>query len=54
MIVFYLYIQNKFENQEAQRWWISKSLEKFEKKLNEYNINLQIIKTENYKSFLTN
>ena len=25
--------------------------EKFEKKLNEYNINLQIIKTENYKSF---
>ena len=43
--------KKKFENQEAQKWWISKSLEKFEKKLNEYNINLQIIKTENYKSF---
>ena len=51
VVAFYLYKKKKFENQEAQKWWISKSLEKFEKKLNEYNINLQIIKTENYKSF---
>ena len=31
VVAFYLYKKKKFENQEAQKWWISKSLEKFEK-----------------------
>ena len=51
VIVFYLYKKKKFENQEAQRWWVSKSLSEFRKQLDKLNINLEIIKTENYKSF---
>ena len=41
-----IYIFNKefFDNKrEAQKWWISKSLESFGKNLNIYNINLEII-----------
>ena len=26
VVVFYLYKNEKFKNQEAQRWWLSKSL----------------------------
>ena len=33
VVAFFLFKKNKFENQEAQRWWISKSLEEFRKKL---------------------
>ena len=51
VVVFYLYKTKKFENQEAQKWWISKSLEKFEKKLEEFNIKIEIIKTDSYKNF---
>ena len=51
VVAFFLYKKNKFENQEAQRWWISKSLGEFKNKLNTYNINLEIIDTDNYKSF---
>ena len=51
VVVFYLYKSNKFKFQEAQKWWISKSLEEFKKKLNNFNINLEIIQTENYKPF---
>ena len=51
VVVFYLYKKKKFSSQESQKWWVGKSLEKFRRKLIEYNINLEIIKVESYKSF---
>ena len=51
VVVFYLYKKKKFVNQEAQKWWVGKSLEIFKKELNKYNINLEIIETESYKTF---
>ena len=51
VVVFYLYKKNKFEQQEAQKWWIGKSLEEFKKKLSEYNISLEVIKIDSYKYF---
>ncbi len=51
VVAFFLFKKAKFENQEAQKWWISKSLNHFKKTLHKYNINLEIIYTENYKSF---
>ena len=51
VVAFYLYKKKKFENQEAQKWWISKSLEEFRIKLSELNINLEIIPTDSYKFF---
>ena len=51
VVVFYLYKKSMYQDQEAQKWWISKSLLNFKKKLNDFNINLQIIKTESYKTF---
>ena len=51
VVVFYLYKKKKFERQESQKWWVGKSLEEFKKQLLKYNINLEIIKVENYKPF---
>ncbi len=51
VVVFYLYKEEKFNNQEAQRWWLGRSLEDFKINLSKYNINLEIIKTQTYKSF---
>ena len=51
VVVFYLYKKKKFDQQEAQKWWVSKSLKEFKKKLNKININLEIIQTESYKFF---
>ena len=51
VVAFFLYKKKKFENQEAQRWWVGKSLEEFKKKLNNLNIGLEIIATNSYKSF---
>ena len=51
VVAFYLYKKKKFENQEAQKWWVSKSLQNFKSSLNNYNIDLEIIKTETYSSF---
>ena len=51
VVVFYLFKKEKFDKQEAQKWWVSKSLEDFKKKLSQLNINLQIIETDTYKSF---
>ncbi len=42
--VTYIFNKNKFDNiREAQKWWISKSLESFEADLAKYNISLEII-----------
>ncbi len=51
VIAFYLFKKKKFDHQESQKWWVAKSLEEFKKKLLNYNINLEIVKTETYKSF---
>ena len=51
VVVFYLYKENNYQNQEAQKWWLSKSLYNFKKKLNKLNINLEIIETESFKVF---
>ncbi len=51
VVAFYLYKKKKFENQEAQKWWVAKSLEEFEIKLNYYNIKLEVIDTNSYKLF---
>ena len=51
MSLNYLYKKLTYNNQEAQKWWLSKSLINFQKKLNDYNINLQIIKTDSFKLF---
>ena len=51
VVVFYLYKKSIYDNQEAQKWWLSKSLFNFQKKLNEFNINIEIIKTDSFKIF---
>ena len=51
VVVFYLYKKKKFDNQESQKWWVGKSLTEFKKKLLNYNINLEIVQIETYKSF---
>jgi deoxyribodipyrimidine photo-lyase len=51
VVVFYLYKKSIYDNQEAQKWWLSKSLLSFQKKLNNFNINLEIIKTDSFKVF---
>ena len=51
VVVFYLYKESTYKDQEAQKWWVSKSLFDFRKKLNNFNINLEIIKTESFKFF---
>ena len=51
VVAFFLYNKEIFKQQEAQRWWVLKSLEKFRLKLIEYNINLEIIEVNSYKNF---
>ena len=51
VVAFYLYKKNTYHNQEAQKWWLSKSLYNFKKKLSNLNINLEIIETESFKVF---
>jgi deoxyribodipyrimidine photo-lyase len=51
VVVFYLYKKASYQNQEAQKWWLSKSLSIFKKKLNDLNISLEIIITESFKNF---
>ena len=51
VVAFYLFKKKKFENQEAQKWWVSKSLTAFKKKLSSLNINLEVIETDNYEAF---
>jgi len=51
VVAFFLYKKKKFDNQEAQKWWVSVSLKNFKKDLLNYNINLEIIETDSYKAF---
>ena len=50
--VIYIYNKDKFDNvREAQKWWISKSLESYKKDLEKYNIDLEIIISEEFTFF---
>ena len=45
VIAFFIYNNKDYDNnREAQKWWLSKSLENFKQELSNYKINLQIIK----------
>ena len=52
--VIALYIYNNFEfdyKREAQKWWVSNSLEIFKSDLSKYKINLQIVKGDELEIF---
>ena len=51
VVVFYLYKKLTHKHQEAQKWWLSKSLFHFKKNLSNLNINLEIIETQTFKVF---
>ena len=51
VVVFYLYKKSTYNNQEAQKWWLSKSLLNFQKELNNYNIKLEVNKIDSFKLF---
>ena len=51
VVVFYLYKQGIYKDQEAQKWWLSKSLLNFRKKLNNLNITLEIVETNSFQIF---
>ena len=51
VIVFYLYKKDSYKYQEAQKWWLSKSLLNFRKQLNDFNISLEVIETNSFKIF---
>ena len=51
VVVFYLYKKLIYNNREAQKWWLSKSLIDFKEILNNFNINLEIVETESFKVF---
>ena len=51
VVVFYLFKESAHQKQEAQKWWLGSSLLNFQKRLNDFNINLEIIKVESFKNF---
>ncbi len=51
VVVFYLYKQETYKNQEAQKWWLSQSLLNFQKKLNDLNITLEVVETNSFQIF---
>ena len=51
VVVFYLYKQDTFKDQAAQKWWLSRSLLNFKKQLNNLNITLEIVETNSFKIF---
>ena len=51
VVVFYLYKNDNYKAKEAQKWWLSRSLFNFKKKLNDFNIALEIVETNSFKIF---
>ena len=51
VVVFYLYKEETYKDQEAQKWWLSKSLSNFKKKLDSLKINLEIVGSNSFKIF---
>ena len=49
----YIFKESEFKNKrEAQRWWIYKSLKMFSIQLKKYNINLELVLSDNYEKIL--
>ena len=52
VVALYIYNKVEFDNKrEAQKWWLSKSLEAFKLELSKYRINLQILEGDELKIF---
>ena len=52
VIALYIYNKSDFDNKrEAQKWWLSKSLEVFKTELSKYKINLQILEGDELEVF---
>ena len=45
----YILKKKNFNNRSAQLWWLYQSLKNFKKKLNQFNINLEIVEANAYK-----
>ena len=50
--VFYILKKKDFNKKSAQLWWVYQSLKNFKIKLNQFNINLEIVEADSYKKFL--
>jgi len=46
---FYILKKKDFNKRSAQLWWLYQSLKNFKKKLNQFNINLEIVEANSYK-----
>jgi len=46
---FYVLKKKDFSKRSAQFWWLYQSLKNFKKKLNQFNINLEIVEANSYK-----
>ena len=52
VIALYIYNNNDFDKKrEAQKWWVSKSLESLEKELSDYKISLEVVKGDEFEIF---
>ena len=51
VVAFYLYKYDIYKDQEAQKWWLSKSLLNFQKKLNNLNVALEVVEANSFKIF---
>ncbi len=52
VIALYIYNNNDFDDKrEAQKWWVSRSLETLKKELSDYKINLEIVKGDELEIF---
>ena len=47
----YIYKKKFFQKRSAQRWWLFQSLKNFENKLDQFNISLEIVEADSYKTF---
>ena len=46
---FYILKKKDFNKRSAQLWWLYQSIKNFKKKLNKFNINLEIVEANSYK-----
>ena len=46
---FYIFKKKDFNKRSAQLWWLYQSIKNFKKKLNQFNINLEIVEANSYK-----
>ena len=46
---FYILKKKDFNKKSAQSWWLYQSLKNFKKKLNQFNINLEVVEANSYK-----